>query len=281
MSRAPVIPSPTIDLSCPESAGIPAAGPRWVLGLPARGYRPTRRRPGRTAGIILCLLTPLLPVNQTTATIVRPQSPLPARRHRRRHHRAAGVRCPEAPARGVHSLARRSPPLPPSGGVAFSTNPAEGIDAARNGLFVRANADSVLSSFRDTVARWPRAAVALGDLQQHTNVWGQPGWCRGEFVGILARRETLPPDKATGDRRIHRPQAADPGPATWGPALSARITVDTRFITSPTPLKLAVMVVGVLCVIARSALLAVLDGKVPWPWRCGVAGCGTGRSISG
>ena len=45
------------------------------------------------------------------------------------------------------------------------------------------------------------------------------------------------------------------------PGLSARIDVDTRFITSPTALKLAVMVLGVACVVASIVALAVLDRR--------------------
>ena len=45
------------------------------------------------------------------------------------------------------------------------------------------------------------------------------------------------------------------------PGLSARIDVDTRFITSPTTLKLAVMVLGVVSVLASIVALAVLDRR--------------------
>ncbi|MGY4647624.1 arabinosyltransferase A [Mycobacterium sp. URHB0021] len=55
------------------------------------------------------------------------------------------------------------------------------------------------------------------------------------------------------------------------PGLSARIDIDTRFITSPTALKLLAMVLGVLCVLAAIAALVVLDGhsgrRVPRAWR--------------
>lgn len=45
----------------------------------------------------------------------------------------------------------------------FATNPPNGIDASRNGLFVRATADSVFVAFRDTVATVaPRSAIASG-----------------------------------------------------------------------------------------------------------------------
>lgn len=234
------------------------------------------------AGIILCSLTPLLPVNQTTATIVWPQSPGPG-------GTVGDITAPLVS--GAPEALEVSIPcpaiatLPPSGGVAFSTNPAEGIDAARNGLFVRANADSVLVAFRDTVAAVaPRAAVASGTCST-INVWANPAGVGAEFVGIPGAAGTLPPDKKPQVTGVFTDlKLPTPGPATWGPALSARITVNTRFITSPTPLKLAVMVVGVLCVIASIGALAVLDGKAPrapavrrgwlrhWPIDLGVIG---------
>jgi arabinosyltransferase A len=144
------------------------------------------------AGIILCSLTPLLPVNQTTATIVWPQAPGPG-------GTVGDITAPLVS--GAPEALEVSIPctaiatLPPSGGVAFSTNPAEGIDAARNGLFVRANAESVLVAFRDTVAAVaPRATVASGTCST-INVWANPGGVGAEFVGIPGAAGTLPPDK--------------------------------------------------------------------------------------
>ena len=112
------------------------------------------------AGVLLCALTPLLPVKQTTATIVWPQAP----------GQGGTVGNVTAPlVSGAPQALDASIPckaiatLPPGGGVALSTNPANGIDAARNGLFVRAGADSVLVVFRDAVAAVaPRPAVASG-----------------------------------------------------------------------------------------------------------------------
>jgi len=112
------------------------------------------------AGIILCALTPLLPVTQTTATINWPQTPGPG-------GTVGNITAPLVS--GAPQALEASIPcaaiatLPPAGGVAFSTNPANGIDASRNGLFVRANTDTVVVAFRDTVAAVaPRAAVASG-----------------------------------------------------------------------------------------------------------------------
>ncbi|MFM9033087.1 MAG: arabinosyltransferase domain-containing protein [Mycobacterium sp.] len=201
------------------------------------------------AGIVLCALTPLLPVTQSTATIQWPQSA---------GREVGDITAPLVS--GAPLSLQASVPctavakLPPKGGVLFSTNPAEGIDAARNGLFIRANADSVIVAFRDTVAAVaPRAAVAAGSCSV-IRAWADPGAAGAEFVGIPGAAGTLPPDK--------KPQVSGvftdlKGPAE--PGLSARIDVDTRFITRPTPLKLAVMVAGVLCVIASIAALAAMD----------------------
>lgn len=208
------------------------------------------------AGILLCGLTPLLPVKQTTATILWPQGPV------------GDVTAPLVS--GAPESLEVSIPctvvgsLPPSGGVLFSTNPAEGIDAARNGLFIRANADSVFVAFRDTVAAVaPRAAVASGACST-LRAWANPGAVGADFVGIPGATGTLGPDKKPQVTGIFTDlkapaQPGAPGPATSIPGLSARIDVDTRFITRPTALKLAVMVTGILCVVASIAALAVLD----------------------
>jgi len=202
------------------------------------------------AGILLCGLTPLLPVTQSTATILWPQA-------------AAGANVGDITAplvSGAPAALDASIPcstvdaLPANGGVLFSTNPAKGIDATRNGLFVQANADSVFVAFRDAVAAVaPREEVAAGACST-IRVWANPGEVGAEFVGIPGAVGTLGPDK--------KPQVTGVftdlrGPAA--PGLSARIDVDTRFITRPTPLKLAAMVAGVLCVIASIVALAVLD----------------------
>ncbi len=205
------------------------------------------------AGLVLCGLTPLLPVTQSTAAITWPQS-VDADGY------VSDVTAPlvsgaprsldvTIPCRAVASL-------PGEDGVVFSTNPADGIDAGRNGLFVRANADVVYVAFRDTVAAVaPRAAVDAGECSD-LRVWADVGAVGADFVGIPGAAGTLPPDK--------RPQVS--GIFTdletgLDAGLRAHVDVDTRFITSPTPLKLAVMTLGVLCVLASIAALAVLDRR--------------------
>jgi arabinosyltransferase A len=206
---------------------------------------------GGLVGLLLCVLTPLLPVKQDTATILWPQAPGP-------NGLVTDVTAPlvsGAPLRlDVSIPCRAVATLPDTGGVVFSTIPANGIDAGRNGLFIRANADVVYIAFRDTVAAVaPRAAVDSGACSE-IRVWANVGAVGADFVGIPGATGTLPVDK--------RPQVAgvftDLQVAAQN-GLSARIDVDTRFITAPTALKTAVMILGVLCVIASIIALALLD----------------------
>ena len=204
-------------------------------------------------GVALCALTPLLPVRQTTATILWPQGVGPG-------GLVGNITAPLVSG-APESLDVSIPcaaiaTLPAAGGLVFATNPADGIDAARNGLFVRANADSVFVAFRDQVAAVaPRAKVASGACST-VRAWANPGAVGADFVGIPGATGTLPPDKKPQVTGIFTDLKV---PVQQG--LSARIDVDTRFINKPTALKLAVMVSGVGCVIASILALTVLDRR--------------------
>ncbi|MGE0220353.1 arabinosyltransferase domain-containing protein [Mycolicibacterium sp.] len=207
--------------------------------------------------MVFCAVTPLLPVQQATATITWPQGA-------DNDGSVSDITAPlvsgapltldvTIPCRAVAAL----PDDPDSSSVVFATIPAGGIDAGRNGLFVRANADVVYVAFRDTVAAVaPRDAVADGACSE-LRIWANVGAVGADFVGIPGAAGTLSVDK--------RPQVAgvftDLEVPPTEPGLTARIGVDTRFITSPTTLKLAVMVLGVLCVVASIVALAVLDRR--------------------
>jgi len=204
-------------------------------------------------GVALCALTTLLPVRQTTATILWPQGVGPG-------GLVGNITAPLVSG-APESLDVSIPcaaiaTLPPAGGLVFATNPADGIDASRNGLFVRANATSVFVAFRDQVAAVaPRAKVASGACST-VRAWANPGAVGADFVGIPGATGTLPPDKKPQVTGIFTDLKV---PFQQG--LSARIDVDTRFITKPTALKLAVMVAGIACVIASILALTVLDRR--------------------
>lgn len=229
-------------------------------------------------GILLCGLTPLLPVTQTTATVLWPQAP-------GSDGMVGSVTAPLVS--GAPQALEVSIPcsaiagLPPAGGLVFGTNPADGIDASRNGLVVRATADSVFVAFRDTVAAVaPRAAVAAGTCSV-LRVWANPGAAGADFVGIPGAAGTLSADKKPQVTGVFTDLKVPPQQG-----LSARIDIDTRFITKPGTVKFLAMALGVLCVLASIAALWALDRRdahhrVPgrrrallqhWPTDVGVIG---------
>lgn len=230
--------------------------------MPARTIRLIALVAG-VVGLLLCGLTPLLPVKQTTATILWPQGT-------GADGFVGDVTAPlvsGAPlALDVSIPCTAVATLPRSGGLVFSTIPDGGIDATRNGLFVRATSELVIVAFRDEVAAVaPRDAVNTGACST-LHVWADVGGVGADFVGIPGASATVPVEQ--------KPQVA--GVFTdlkvaAGPGLSARIDVDTRFITSPTFLKTALMTLGVLATLASIVALAVLDRRegrrVPNAWR--------------
>ncbi|MGV0837700.1 arabinosyltransferase domain-containing protein [Mycolicibacterium thermoresistibile] len=203
------------------------------------------------AGVLLCALAPLLPVNQSTATILWPQGTTD-------DGLVADITAPlvsGAPqALDVSIPCRTVASLPEDDDLVLSTVPPGGIDASRNGLFVRANANDVVVAFRDSVAAVaPRAAVEAGDCSV-LHIWADPGSVGADFVGIPGAAGTLAVEK--------KPQVAGVFTelqTTPQDGLSVRVDVDTRFITSPTVLKLAAMTLGVACVLASILALARLD----------------------
>jgi len=213
-------------------------------------------------GILLCGITPLLPVTQTTAAIVWPQGT-------GADGRVADITAPlvsGAPqGLDVSIPCTAVTTLPAAGGLVFATNPPNGIDASRNGLVVRATADSVFVAFRDTVvAVAPRSAVAVGSCSI-LHVWANPAAAGAEFVGIPGAAGTLPAEKKPQVTGVFTELKIAPQQN-----LSARIDIDTRFITRPTSLKLAVMLAGVLCAIISIAALGLLDRR----YLRGVTGAG-------
>jgi arabinosyltransferase A len=203
------------------------------------------------AGVVLCGLVPLMAVKQTTATILWPQGV-------GSDGLVTDVTAPlvsGAPlALDVSIPCRAVETLPAAGGLVLSTVPADGIEASKNGLFVRADADYVVVAFRDSVAAVARRTAVAAGACSVLHIWAGVGGVGADFVGIPGAAGTLAVEKKPQVAGVFTDLkvAAQPG-------LSARIDIDTRFISTPTVLKLAVMVLGVLAVLAAILALAVLD----------------------
>ncbi len=224
-------------------------------------------------GFVLSVLTPLLPVEQTTATLNWPQA-----------GQLNNVTAPlisQAPV----SLTATVPcdvirSMPPAGGLVLGgLAPQKGKEAALNSLFVNVNAQRVDITDRNVVvASVPRARAASAECQR-IEITSTTDGTFATFVGLN--------DPTTG--KDLRSGFADPnlrpaivggvftdlvGPAPPG-GLSVSATIDTRFSTTPTVLKLAAMLLAMAAtVIALLALwrLDRLDGRhmhkwIPQRWR--------------
>jgi len=214
-------------------------------------------------GALLCALVPLLPVTQTTATILWPQG-LNADGHITDITAPLVSGAPRALDISIPCGAIAT--LPADGGLVVSTLPVNGFETGKSGLFVRANKDTVVVAFRDSVAAAaPRSAVAAGACSS-LHIWADAGGAGADFVGIPGATGKLAPEKkpAVGGIFTDLAVAAQPG-------LSARIDVDTRFIVAPTMLKRAVLALGGLAVLASIVALGVLDRqsghRTPRNWR--------------
>ena len=160
--------------------------------------------------------------------------------------------------------------LPADGGLVLSTLPTGGVDAGKNGLFVRANKDVIVVAFRDSVAAVAqRSAVAAGACSV-LHIWADAGGAGADFVGIPGASGNLPSEKKpqVGGIFTDLKVPAQPG-------LSARIDIDTRFITAPSAMKKIAMVLGALAVLVAILALATLDrhsrGGTLVNWRSPIA----------
>ena len=211
---------------------------------------------GGLAGLLLCVLVPLLPVKQTTATVLWPQGTVDGHVTQVTAPLVSGA--PRALDISIPCSAMAT--LPPSGGLVVSTLPPGGVDTGKNGLFVRADKDVIVVAFRDTVATVAkRSAVAAGSCSV-LHVWADVGAAGADFVGIPGASGTLPSEKKpqVGGIFTDLKVPAQPG-------LSARVDIDTRFITAPTLIKKVVAVVGGLAVLVAILAMAALDRRARLP----------------
>lgn len=204
------------------------------------------------AGLLLCATVPLLPVKQTTATVLWPQGTADGHVTQITAPLVSGA--PRALDIVIPCPAMAT--LPPTGGLVVSTLPTDGVDAGKNGLFVRAAKDVVVVAFRDSVAAVAqRSAIAAGACSV-LHLWADAGGTGADFVGIPGASGLLPSEKKPQVGGIFTDLKVPPQPG-----LSARVDIDTRFITAPTALKKVVMAAGALAVLLAILAMAALDRR--------------------
>ncbi|MCT7661591.1 arabinosyltransferase domain-containing protein [Mycobacterium deserti] len=220
-------------------------------------------------GVVFSVLTPLLPVVQTTATLNWPQN-----------GQMNSVTAPLISLTPVSMTATvpcdviRS--MPPRGGTVLGTAPKDGKQAALQSLFVNVSRERVDVTDRNVVvASVPRARVLSPECQRIEITSAESGTF-ATFVGLTKPDGT---EQRTGfaDPNL-RPQIVGVFTDLTGPAppgLSMSATIDTRFTTKPTVLKLTAMLLAMTAtVVALVALwrLDQLDGRrmqrvIPTRWR--------------
>lgn len=213
-------------------------------------------------GVALAIATPLLPVNQTTARLDWPQN-----------GKFGSV---EAPLIGyVATDLNVSVPCQAAAGltgpqnsgktVLLSTVPKQAPKAVDRGLLIqRANDDLVLVVRNVPVVTAPLNQV-LGPACQRLTFTAHADRVTAEFVGLTqGPNAEHPGSPLRGEKSGYdfRPQIVGvftdlSGPAP--PGLSFSATVDTRYSSSPTTLKMAAMILGVVLTAVALVALHVLD----------------------
>ena len=203
-------------------------------------------------GFVLSVLTPLLPVVQTTATLNWPQN--------------ASLTNVTAPliSQVPVSLTASIPcqvirTMPPEGGLVLGTAPLDGKQAALNALLVNVTKDRVDVTDRNVViGSVPRSQVTAAC--ERIEITSSEAGTFATFVGL--RNDSG--DELRGgfpDPNL-RPAIVGVFTDLTGPAppgLSFSAVIDTRFSTSPTLLKLAAMVLAILATVIALIALWRLD----------------------
>jgi arabinosyltransferase C len=213
-------------------------------------------------GVLLAIATPLLPVNQTTAQLNWPQN--------------GTFGSVDAPLIGyVATDLNVTMPCQAAAGLAgqgnagktvlLSTVPKQAPKAVDRGLLiVRANDALVLVVRNVPVVTAPLSQV-LSPACQRLTFTAHADRVTAEFVGLTQGPNAEHPGAPLrGEKSGYdfRPQIVGVFTDLTGPAppgLSFSATVDTRYSSSPTPLKMAAMILGVVLTAAALVALHVLD----------------------
>lgn len=213
-------------------------------------------------GVLLAIATPLLPVNQTTAELNWPQN--------------GTFGSVDAPLIGyVATDLNITVPCDAAAGLAgpgnagktvlLSTVPKQAPKAVDRGLLiVRANNDLVLVVRNVPVVTAPLSEV-LSPACQRLTFTAHAEKVTAEFVGLAqGPNSEHPGSPLRGEKSGYdfRPQIVGvftdlSGPAPSGLHFSA--TIDTRYSSSPTPLKMAAMILGLVLTAAALIALHILD----------------------
>ncbi len=213
-------------------------------------------------GVLLAIATPLLPVVQTTAQLNWPQNGVFGSVDAPLISYVATDLTVTVPCEAAAGLAG---PGDAGKTVLLSTVPKQAPKAVDRGLLiVRANNDLVLVVRNVPVVTAPLSQV-LSPACQRLTFTAHADRITAEFVGLTqGPNAEHPGSPLRGEKSGYdfRPQIVGvftdlSGPAP--PGLSFSATIDTRYSSSPTQLKMAAMILGVVLTAAALIALHILD----------------------
>ncbi len=213
-------------------------------------------------GVLMAIATPLLPVDQTTAQLNWPQNGTFGSVDAPLIGYVATDLTVTVPCEAAAGLAGG---VNPGKTVLLSTVPKQAPKAVDRGLLiVRANNDLVLVVRNVPVVTAPLSQV-LSPACQRLTFTAHADRVTAEFVGLTQGPNAEHPGAPLrGEKSGYdfRPQIVGvftdlSGPAPSGLNFSA--TIDTRYSSSPTPLKMAAMILGLVLTAAALIALHILD----------------------
>jgi arabinosyltransferase C len=213
-------------------------------------------------GALLAIATPVLPVNQTTAQLNWPQN--------------GTFNSVDAPLIGyVATDLNVSVPCQAAAGLAgpqnagktvlLSTVPKQAPKAVDRGLLIQRANDYLVLVVRNVAVVTAPLSQVLSPACQRLTFTAHADRVTAEFVGLTqGPNAEHPGSPLRGEKSGYdfRPQIVGVFTDLTGPAppgLSFSATVDTRYSSSPTQLKMAAMILGVVLTAAALVALYVLD----------------------
>jgi arabinosyltransferase C len=216
-------------------------------------------------GAVLAIATPFLPVTQTTAQLNWPQNGL--------------LQSVDAPLIGYvptdlnvsipcRTAAGLVGPENASRTILLSTVPKQAPKAVDRGLLIERVGGDLIVIVRNTPVVTAPLAQVLSPACQRITFTAHAERVTGEFVGLVqgpdAEGATKPGDPLRGERSGYdfRPQIVGVFTDLTGPAppeLTFSATIDSRYSTSPTLLKLLAMIIGIATTVVALGALHVLD----------------------
>ncbi|WP_439031140.1 arabinosyltransferase domain-containing protein [Gordonia terrae] len=215
-------------------------------------------------GIVLCALTPLLPVKAVDASFDWPagqdlgadtssvMAPLIAQTPRTLDARIPCATLASAPT-----------------GVVLATMPTNAPKSKSSALWVTATDAAVTVTFRNSVA----ATAPRADLTRcrELRIFSAPTGPGAQFVG-LGEPTTLDPDRRPQVDGIFSNLDPEQARAAGAAGMQVRVSIDNRYESSPSISKIIVMVLGVIAVIVSVLALGVLDHRGGYHRRVGARG---------